>query len=198
MARFEITSGPASEPVTVAEAKEHCFVESGNSDWDTYFGTLIQSAREYAEKYTGRKLMTQTIKEYWDYFPFVTDTNPYSAIKLRWAPVQSVTSVQYMDTAATPTEQTLTVTTDYKLDLVNEPAQIVPAYSTDWQDSLDQINSVYVVYVAGYTSAANVPQAIKDAMLLAIKETFDCRDNTVKRFPTRAEHLLNMWRIDAI
>jgi uncharacterized phiE125 gp8 family phage protein len=194
--RYVVTTPPASEPVTVAEAKTHCFIESGNTDWDIYIGTLIQSAREFAEKYTGRALMTQTIIQYWDSFPGVCTTNPYGAIKLFMPPVQSITSVKYID--EDEVEQTLTVNTQYKIDTVNEPTQIVPAYDTDWPDTLNQINSVYVEYVAGYSSAANVPQAIKDAMLLAIKETFDCRDNTVRKFPTKAEYLLNMYKIHAL
>lgn len=195
MAKYSIITPPATEPVTVAEAKEHCFVESSNTDWDTYFSTLIQAAREYAERYLGRALMPQTIIDYYDCFPSVTDQNPYGGIELRWTPVASVTSVKYLD--GDGNEQTYSIS-NYKTDLVAEPAFVMPAYSTNWPTNRDEVNSVYVEYVAGYADADTVPQAIKQAMLLAIKETFDCRDNTVKRFPTKAEHLLNFWRLHTI
>ena len=49
-------TGPAVEPLTVAEAKLHLRVDI--SDDDTYIGTLITAAREWVENYLDRTLIT--------------------------------------------------------------------------------------------------------------------------------------------
>jgi len=160
-------AAPASEPLTLAEAKLHCRVD-GNDD-DALITALIVAAREQAEHETGRALITQTWELVHDQFP--------EACVLRKAPIQSVTSVKYLDDA-TGAQQTLDPA-DYLLDKDSEPGYVVPAYGKAWPATWPVPNAVRVRYVCGYGLAAAVPVAIKQWMLLAIGTMYAQRETFV-------------------
>lgn len=154
-------AAPASEPLTLAEAKLHCRVD-GNDD-DARIAGFIIAARQQAEHETGRALVTQTWELVHDKFP--------EAFVLRKAPIQSVESVKYLD-GATGTQQTL-APADYLLDKDSEPGYVVPAYGKAWPATWPVPNAVRVRYICGYGDAAAVPQAIKQWMLLGIGTLYD-------------------------
>lgn len=156
-------AAPASEPLTLAEAKLHCRVDG--TDEDALITALIIAAREQAEHETGRALVTQTWELVLDAFP--------EAFVLRKSPVQSVTSLKYLD-SATGAEQTLDPA-DYLLDKDSEPSYVVPAYGKAWPYSREVPNAVRVRYICGYGLAVAVPQAIKQWMLLAIGTMYENR-----------------------
>ena len=157
-------AAPASEPLDLATAKLHCRVD-GNDD-DALVTALIIAAREQAEHETGRALITQTWELVHDVFP--------DAFVLRKAPIQSVTSIKYLD-STTGAEQTL-APADYLLDKDSEPGYVVPGYGKAWPDSYAVPNAVRCRYVCGYGDAAAVPQAIKQWMLLAIGTMYAQRE----------------------
>jgi uncharacterized phiE125 gp8 family phage protein len=163
MALIRITA-PATEPIDLATAKLHCRVDG--TDEDTLITALIVAAREQAEHETGRALVTQTWEQVHDSFP--------EAFVLRKAPIQSVTSVKYLDSAGV--EQTISAL-DYLLDKDSEPGYVVPAYGKAWPASYGVPNAVRCRYVAGYGAAAAVPQAIKQWMLLAIGMMYSQRES---------------------
>lgn len=166
MALIRITA-PAVEPLTLAEAKLHCRVDG--SDEDALITALIVAAREQAEHETGRALVTQTWELVHDAFP--------EAFVLRRAPIQSVTSLKYLD-SADGTEQTLDPA-DYLLDKDSEPGYVVPAYGKAWPATWPVPNAVRVRYVCGYGLAAAVPVAIKQWMLLAIGTMYAERETII-------------------
>ncbi len=159
-----LTSAPAAEPVSLAEAKLHCRVDLG--DDDTLLTALITAARRLAEGQTGRALVTQTWKQTFDAFPL-------AAIALERPPLQSVTSVKYLDSAGV--QQTLdagayTVHTSAQLGLV------APLPGTRWPTTQAHLEAVEVIFVAGYGNAATVPQEIKQWMLLQIGHWYAHRE----------------------
>lgn len=166
MALIRITA-PAVEPLTLAEAKLHCRVDG--SDEDALITALIVAAREQAEHETGRALVTQTWELVHDVFP--------EAFVLRRAPIQSVTSLKYLD-SATGAEQTLDPA-DYLLDKDSEPGYVVPAYGKAWPATWPVPNAVRVRYVCGYGLGAAVPVAIKQWMLLAIGTMYAQRETLI-------------------
>jgi len=54
-----VTVQPASEPVSLTEAKAQCRVDG--SDSDTLLNNYILAARIFVEEYTGTKLVSQTV-----------------------------------------------------------------------------------------------------------------------------------------
>jgi uncharacterized phiE125 gp8 family phage protein len=158
---------PASTyPVTLAEAKLHARVDL--NDDDALITALIVAATEMCEQKIGRAIMTQTWLLTLDAFP--------AAIELTRVPVQSVTSVTYVD----PDGATVPLNTGSNwrlLDLGDYSfARIVPVYGYEWPATRAQAEVVSVQYVAGYASAAAVPQSIKQWILLQTASMYENRE----------------------
>lgn len=163
---YKLITAPATEPVTLAEAKTH--LNAVGTDDDTYITALIVAAREAAETVTERVLMTQTWELALDTFP--------DALELIRVPVQSVTSITYDDADGVAT---VLGASAYSLDTADDAgfAYIVPAYNTQWPVTQDSINAVRVRFVAGYASAAAVPQQVKQWILLRIGLLYKHRED---------------------
>lgn len=155
------TVAPATEPVTLTEAKAHLGVTI--SDDDTRITALIVAARETAENYTQRSFITQTWVAKLDAFP------NGDIIELPKGPIQSITSVQYVDEDGDT--QTFT---EYTLDAAAE--RIFLNYDEDWPDTRDIENAVTITYVTGYGVAAAVPESIKSALKLKVECLYDRPD----------------------
>ena len=160
------TTDAVSEPVSTAEAKAHLRVTAATDD--AYIATLITTARQAAENRLRRALITQTWTKTLDAFP--------DAIELAYPPILTVTSVKYYDVDGI--QQTLAAT-EYTVDFDSEPGWIVPAADVTWPDTYDAVNVVEVIYVAGYGSAPDVPQAIKSWILLQVGNLYENREATV-------------------
>src|SRR3954471_23227089 len=98
------TVAPAIEPVTLQEAKDFARVD-GLED-DGLIASLIVTARQLAELATRRALITQTWVLKADAFPrargnggwrFARRNAPDDSIRLPLPPLQSVTSIRYVD-----------------------------------------------------------------------------------------------------
>lgn len=157
---LSLVTGPQQEPVSLEEAKAHLRV-SGTTD-DYLIHGLIVTAREWCEKETRRKLITQT-------WALTLDEWPTFPITLPILPVQSVT-VAYVD----ENDDTQTWLSDnYTIDTSREPARIVLASDGELPTLLGDPNSVTISIVAGYGLAAKVPQKLGIAMLLHIQAHYD-------------------------
>lgn len=200
---WKLVTGPSSEPLTLAEVKNHLKIDSDTTD-DTLVTALIVAAREQAEKATRRQLMPATWELQMDGFPPYENLGQYVAsingtlceywreIRLSNSPVQSITSIIYDDSNGNP------VTWDaanYITDVVSEPARITLAPSSAWPIPVFRANSVRIRYVAGYANAAAVPQGIKQAMLLMIGSWYDNRDDSMKRYPSAVDALLSSYKV---
>lgn len=173
-------SPPSTEPITLGEAKAHLRVDL--TDDDALITALIVAARQYAESETGRSLITQSWRLILDGFPggrgpgtngSISSLLPGNAILLDQAPVQSISSIQYLDTGGA--WQTLPES-EWVAELQSAPARITPAFGKTWPTALPQIGSVKVEFVAGYGEASAVPQGIKIWMLLRLAALYENRE----------------------
>lgn len=154
-------TAPATEPVTLAEAKAAIQVEV--TDDDTVITNLIKSARAYIEALTGRQLVTATYDLFLEKFP--------KEIIVPLPPLQSVTSLKYVDTAGV--EQTL-ASSDYQVDTNDTPGRIKPEPTASWPSiETGRYNAVTVRFVAGFGAAAAVPEHLKSAMYLLIGHWYE-------------------------
>jgi uncharacterized phiE125 gp8 family phage protein len=165
---LKLITAASALAVTLVEAKAHLRVDV--ADDDTLITAMIMAAAELAEQHTGRAIMTQTWELTLDAFP--------DALELTRTPVQGITSIIYAD--STGTNQTLSGSA-YTLDAADGygHAYVVPAYRTSWPDTRDQVNAVAVRYLAGYASAAAVPESIKSWIKLAVGSMYTNRESTV-------------------
>lgn len=167
---LNLVTAPASEPVTLAEAKLHLYQEDSTAN-DTLITSLIVAAREYVEKFTNRALLEQTWKLWLDEFP------DSGVIYLPRSPLRSIVAVTYVDEAGVV--QTMS-TDDYVVDTACTPGRIRLAYDTSWPTTRCELDAVRVEFKAGFgTTAAAVPDSIKAAMKLIIGDLFENREQTV-------------------
>lgn len=183
----KLITAPASEPITLAEAKAQMRVTT-DAEAGLISG-LIFSARDLCERETGRALMAQT----WE----LSLDNFSNQMCLGRAPVASITSIKYTD--ADGAEQTLP-STEYVLDNAsNLLARVVIAPNKSWPAIYSGINNVRIRYVAGYATAAAVPQALKQWMLLQISHWYRNRESVSMNGAGGkldfVDNLLNAYRI---
>jgi uncharacterized phiE125 gp8 family phage protein len=190
MGRNLITA-PAVEPLTLQEAKDWMRIDAATED--ALIEVLIPAARRWAEGYARRALITQTWDLVLDCFP----VNPVE-ILLPMPTLQSVTSINYIDTAGA---SQLLDPAAYQVDTVGEPGRIAPAFGTVWPQTREQLNAVTIRFVAGYGVAAqDVPEGIRNGMLMLIAHMFERRESTVvgataTKVPMSAEWLVDPYRV---
>lgn len=160
---YRLVTPPASTPITLAEAKSQLRVD--HSDEDGKIEALIAAATSYLDGRTGvlgRCLVTQT----WE---LTLDEFPAEEIELPLGPVASVTSVTYVDIAGV----TQTVSeSDYYVDNASLSAWVLP--EIEWPNTMQAANAVTVRFVAG-TAVADVPPALKHALLLLVAHWYENR-----------------------
>lgn len=167
-ANWSRTTEPTAWPISLDDAKAQARVT--HSDEDGLFAGYIATAVAMAEDYLGRGLLTQT----WT----LTLDDWSNRIWLPMAaPLQSITSVKYYD--ASGTLQTLS-STYYGTDSSARPACLVKAPNQTWPALQADRRSwrVEVVYVVGWSTAASVPDRIKQGIRLMVTALDANRDGT--------------------
>lgn len=174
------TVAPASEPITLAEARLHLKLDANNDSPPTHpdddlVSALITAAREHVEEWLGIALVKRTIKEQFDDFPSGGEN-----IVLHRYPVQSVTSITYTDTDGNA--QTW-ASSNYSVDVNGHPPVVYEAYNKNYPATRDIRNAVTVTYVAGFDDSGDspqihggVPKDIVAAMKLIIGDLYEHRE----------------------
>ncbi len=193
---WKATAPPSVEPLTLSEAKLHLKVLTTNED--TLITNMIKAAREEVENYCNISLVEQTIAESFPCFPVAENYNTLSSLWLSVSPLISIDSISYIDTDGA--SQGL-ATTVYDLDDKQQPGKVTLKYNQTWPSTAKIENAVTVTYKAGYgNTAADVPNAIKQAMLLIITNWFEKRADDPQTPFTRkisnAQWLLDKYRVN--
>jgi len=179
--KSKITTQPAIEPVTLAEVKESLRVTSTSED--ALINNFITSARVYAENYTGRKFINQTLVGYadgfhnqydqwWTGFRQGSETQLIYGlsggyIPFDWSPVDSVSQV---DTIDVDNSETVYSSSNYYLDNFDNDVKhkvILNDNNSDITTSLRSRNAIKVTYIAGYGSnRTDVPANIRRGIIM--------------------------------
>lgn len=172
-ATYKVTSQPSIEPITLGELKDRLRIV--NDDFDGELSDLITAGRKQVEYDAKVKLITQTVALYFDRFPEGVE------IEIRQVPVQSVTSVQYVD--EDQATQTF-ASSKYTVDTDSKPARIILQEDQSWEDTEPQYpQAVTVTYTAGYgATAASVPVEAKLAIVEWCRMHFGNCDGDHKRY----------------
>jgi len=192
-----LVTAPPAEPVSLDEAKDHLRVKNG--DEDVLLTGLIKAARQHVDGRDGwlnRALITQTWDLFLDAFPCSSDI----PIVVPLPPLQSITSVTYLDDAGA--SQTWAAT-DYTVDAKSEPGRILPAYGLSYPSTRRVMNAVTVRFVAGYGLAVAVPATLKLALGALVAHFYEHREPIILTggvgspipLPMHVEALLMPYRI---
>ena len=183
------TVAPAATPVSVAEAKEHLRLDGYEEDG--LVGRLIAAATAHFDGWggvLGRALVTQT----W--------AATYEALEapliLPLAPATSVASVTYADVGGA----TQTLAADqWRLIEGADAARVEPAEGVTWPQTAERSDAVTVTFTAGYGGAADVPEALRHAILMTVHDLYEHRGEAVigggvRRVPLGVEALAGPYR----
>ncbi len=135
---------PEEEPLTLAETKSFLRVD------------LIKSARQIAEEYLSKSLITQTLQLQFDHYA-------PAAVNLMRGPVQEIVAVIIV---AQDFSESILSTSGYHLSAGNRQVVFDVA-------PMGQI--IQLQYIAGYGDAADVPAPIKQGMLEHITGMYENR-----------------------
>ena len=165
-------SGPAVEPISLADTKTHLRVDI--VDDDAYIATLISSAREYCEDYLDRSLISTQWLMKMDNFG-----HGIAGIEIPRPPMAqtgTTTTVAVTYTLNTGGTTTTLSASDYRVDRAATPGRIYPLYGGSWPSHISDANAVTVTWYSGYgPTAASVPSQIKHAMLMLIGTWYERR-----------------------
>ncbi len=160
--------GVATEPVTLAEAKAQCRVSIDEDD--ALIANLITAGRESVETIMRMGLANQTydmyLNSWWS-----------GDLILPLPPLQSVTSIKYTDT---DDAQTTWSSSNYYVSTAQFPGRVVLKTNISFPTAeLKEVDAVVVRFVSGYADAGDMPQLIKQAILLTVGHLYENRESVV-------------------
>lgn len=199
-----LVTGPAEEPLTLQQAKDHLRLETDLDD-DYLESLLIPAARQYLERVCWRGFLLQTweltlpgfrgedrldlapdwrspVGAFADNWLGITSTtafrfNPYlELIRGHLANTPNV-SIVYLDAAGAP--QTLSASA-YLLQNIGNDSMVGRVWLNElagfaWPDTARRFDAVKVTYTVGWDGADSVPAPLKQAMLIVLAQMYEHR-----------------------
>ena len=151
---MDLITPPETEPLTLSEVKTALKID-GN-DEDDFLIKLIRGAREAAERYLRRSIITQTWQLQFDqYVPTV--------VNLPRGPVQSVVSVKIIDHEW---NETVINPDNYRLNAGKECLVL---------EAIPFGMVIQIRYVAGYGDIDHIPAQLKMGMIQHINAMYEDR-----------------------
>jgi hypothetical protein len=206
-------SAPSVEPISLAEAKTQCRIETAFTDDDTYLALLISAARRYCEGYCHQGFVNQTWDLYldnWTQSSQLAGVNFFGAspsaagntyfnnsyrlnrIDLPHGPVSAVTWVKYTDQGGT--QQTWD-SANYVTSL-GLTARVSLKAGQTFPVVASQADVITVRYVVGYgADGTQVPHPARAAILLMVAHLYQNRlavdDVSLTEIPMGVKALLD-------
>lgn len=181
-----LNTPPATEPVSLAEAKAHLRVT--HADDDAYITSLVVGARRAVEARTGLALIDQGWSQWLDRWP------DCAAASLSLAPVSAITDIVTYGEDGTPATYDAA---HYYLDAASKPGRAVIRPGRLPPLAGRRVNGIEVRFTAGFGALpAAVPQDLKQALLLLVAHWFENRgDGGAASLPLPAAEILSRHRI---
>jgi uncharacterized phiE125 gp8 family phage protein len=170
------TTGPATEPVTTAEAKSHAQVTASGDD--DLIDSYVKAARLWAEAFTKRQLITAVWELRGDSFAALRDIGRLwggdgSGIIVPRPPFAVLNSIAYTDSNG---DAQTWASSKYQADLKSAPGRIKPIEGESFPSTqAGTYNAVTVDFDAGYGAASAVPENFKDAIRMIVAQWYEIR-----------------------
>lgn len=159
---------PVVEPVSLAEAKAHCRVDTDAED--AYIQSLISTAREYVEETLDCTLLDTQWEAKYDLFPLWEIVFPRPPLKA------ATVTIMYRDEGGV-IRTISSASSHFQVDASTVPGRVFPLYEGSWPAVRGDENSVTVQWTAGHgTSGQSVPATIRHMILLAVGHWFANRE----------------------
>lgn len=187
MKNYKVVTAATGNILTSSEVKTHLKVDTTADD--TLISALIVACTNSAQEYTNRFFLETTLDMFADEWKEIST--------LLKSPVTSVDSIKYYD--QDDNQQTLD-TSVYAFDMVSMPARIFLKPNQSFPELSERKNAIEVRYKVGVSSASDVDQAIKQAVLLTIGNYYENRQAVVTgtiatELPMNAKFLLDQYRV---
>lgn len=186
---FVMTSPPAIEPVTLAEAKAHLRVD-GSSD-DVLIGSLQLTSRLHLETALSLAMITQSWRLQLDAWP------ANGIVEIDLSPVQSINEVRVRVASGSTV---IVPASSYVADLATRPARLVIKDVTALQAPAPRVAGIEIDLTAGFgATAAAVPAPLKHALLMLTAHWYEHRDpfevgSEAARIPSAISELIQPFR----
>ncbi len=192
-ASLTISVEPTVEPVSLGELKDHMRIDGGADD--TTLTNYGKAARIKAERYQNRQLITAT----WIYR---LEAFPLGEFVLPRPPLQSVTSIQYVDSAGVTQTWNASL---YQVDTTSIPGRVKPITTSFFPTTQsDTYNAVTVTYVAGYGAASSsVPDSTRHAIMMYAAKLHEFREDivagvTITEVPDSIKSMLDAEQVPGV
>ena len=191
MKTYQVITPASTYPVSLTEAKSHLKVDTTADD--TYITSIIKAATQLSEEYTNRFFIDTVIEQYASSF---ADLQTLFKSK-----VSAVAYVKYYD--SDNSLQTLSATV-YNTQLNYEPSQIQLADNQSFPKITSRNDAVLARYTVGYgSSASDVPEIIKQAILLTIGNFYQNRNSVIvgriaTELPLNVKWLLDTYKVQIV
>lgn len=190
MKTYQVITSASTYPVSLTEAKSHLKVDTTADD--TYITSIIKAATQLSEEYTNRFFIDTVIEQYASSF---ADLQTLFKSK-----VSAVAYVKYYD--SDNSLQTLSASV-YDTQLNYEPSQIQLTDGQSFPTITKRNDAVVARYTVGYGSASDVPEIIKQAILLTIGNFYQNRNSVVigriaTELPQNSKWLLDTYKVQIV
>jgi uncharacterized phiE125 gp8 family phage protein len=181
-----LTTPPAVEPVSLAEAKAHLRV--GHADEDALISTLITAARWHIEAATGLRLISQ------GWSVFADDWPEDGLLELPLFPVIAINDLKVYG------EDDVAAVIDpahYLADRASRPPRLMLRPGRSRPRPGRRLNGIEILLTAGFgTAVADVPMPLREAMLKLIAHWYAHRgdDDGTRHMPPSVNALLGAYR----
>jgi uncharacterized phiE125 gp8 family phage protein len=187
---YQVVTPASTYPVSLTEAKSHLKVDT-NAD-DTLITNLIIAATQVSEEYTNRFFIDTVVNQ--------TSTSFNGLNELFKSKVSSVAHVKYYD--SDNTQQTW-ASSNYVVNNEFEPCQINLVVDGTLPSIAQRVDAVECRYTVGYGTASDVPDVIKQAILLTLGNWYENRmsvitGRTTTEMPMSAKFLLNTYKVQVV
>jgi len=182
---LELIAPPSSEPISLDEAKAYLRVD--HDDEDALIGRLVKTARETAERHTGRAFIAQNWRLWRDAWPISR------AVDIPRPPLIAVSAVTARDRSGMET----TISSDsYIVDNASVPGRLVFTDTASLPTDLAAANAVSVAFQAGYgANTSDVPAAIRNAIVSLVAHLYEARGDAPAQPPAQVLALLAPFRV---
>ena len=190
MKTYQVITPASIYPVSLTEAKSHLKVDTTADD--AYITSIIKAATQLSEEYTNRFFINTVIDQ--------TCSDFAQLQTLFKSKVSAVAHVKYYD--SDNSLQTLSATV-YDAQLNYEPSQIQLAENQSFPRITSRNDAVVARYTVGYGTASDVPEIIKQAILLTIGNFYQNRNSVVvgriaTELPMNVKWLLDTYKVQIV